>query len=180
MNGLVIVGADVLGQLVAEAVELAGDEVAGFVDDRPGAGDLGTVADLSQLAGARAFVAIGDNEMRRALAERVRGAGLTLATVVHPRAFVSPLASLGENVFVEALAGVHMRARVGDGVIVMPHAWIAHDAEVGGFAWLSGHAAVGGFARIGEGARVGVGAIVGAHAEVEPTAVVEAGSRVVR
>jgi UDP-3-O-[3-hydroxymyristoyl] glucosamine N-acyltransferase len=176
VSGLVIVGADVLGRLVAEA---AGD-VRGFVDDRAGAGDLGTLADLERHAGQPAFVAIGDNAKRRLVAERVRAAGLELATVVHPRAFVSPSAALGAGVFVDALASVNAGASVADGVIVMPHAWVGHDAEIGAYAWLSGHAAVGGYAHVGAAAKVGVGAILGGHARVDEGAVVAAGARVER
>lgn len=183
MSGLVIVGADVLGLLAAEAAELAGEEVAGFVDDRPGVGDLGATGNLTALRASglsRAYVAVGDNERRRELGEQVQAAGFALATIVHPRAFVSAAARVGAGVLIEACASVHRGARVGDGAVLMPHAWVAHDADVGAYAWLSGHAAVGGFARLGAGCRVGVGAILGGHAEVEPCAVVGPGERVDR
>ena len=183
MSGLVIVGADVLGRLAAESAELAGEQVAGFVDDRPGAGSLGTTADLPALQTeglSLAYVAIGDNARRREVSERVRAAGFSLATIVHPRAFVSPAAILDAGVLVEAFASVHAGARVGDGAVLMPHSWVAHDAEVGEYAWLSGHAAVGGFARLGGGCRIGVGAVVGAHAQVAHQSVVGAGERVER
>ena len=179
---IVVLGADVLGQMLAEAIELAAtDELVGFVDDRGGHTPLlGAVADLpSLLDGGATHVALGlgDNALRRRFAEHVEGIGLGLATVVHPRAFVSPSATLDDGVFVDALASVHGRALIGRGTVLMPHAWVAHDVHVGAFCWASGHAAVGGFATIGDGCRLGVGSIVGAHATVPAETIVGAGDR---
>lgn len=179
---IVIVGADVLGQMLAEAIELAAtDELLGFVDDRAGETPLlGTVADLpSLLDGGATHVAlgIGDNPTRRRVAEQAEEVGLRLATVVHPRAFVSPSATLEDGVFVDAVASVHGRSLVGGGTVLMPHVWIAHDVRIGAFCWASGHAAVGGFASIGDGCKLGVGSIVAAHATVRAETIVGAGDR---
>ncbi len=184
---LAILGADVLGLLIAESVLLGGEyDLVGFVDDRadapppPDAPLLGTSELLPQLRadGVRAIaVGIGDDARRREAAGRLRSLGFRLATVVHPAAFVSPRAELGAGVLVEALASVHRAARIGEGTVLMPHAWVAHDAEIGPFSWLSGHASVGGFARVGRECRLGAGSVVASRAEVPAGTVVVAGGR---
>lgn len=173
---IAVLGADVLGGLLAEAIALAGaDELVGFVDDRVDAappGDAPLLGPVSALAALLAdgvthvAVGIGDNDRRREVSERLEAQGFALATVVHPRAFVSSAAVLAPGVFVEAFASVHRNARLGRGTVLMPHVWVGHDVEIGAFSWASGRASVGGFARLGDGCKLGVGAIVPAHADV--------------
>lgn len=171
MRRIVVLGVDVLGRLLAESIELAGaDDLVGFVDDRPGKQVvLGGSSDLPVLKAdgvTHVAVGIGDNATRRRVSESVESLGLELATVVHPQAFVSPAARLAAGAFVDAFASVHSGARIGRGVVLMPHVWVGHDVVLGDWAWASGHAAIGGFASVGDAAKIGVGAIVGAHATV--------------
>lgn len=90
--------------------------------------------------------------------ELTRRFGLRFTTLVHPTAYVSPLATLGEGVFVGA------NSVIGPGVVLEEHAFInrgvtiGHDTRVGAYSRVQPGANVGGLTRIGRGATVAIGA----------------------
>lgn len=176
-----------------EAVDALGDEfhLLGFVDDEPvkswpSAWELGpwAVMDRSGLSRhPRAHVlAVPGSEksylQRRAVIESLGIADDRWATVIHPRASVSPRATIGRNVLVMAGAVICADAVVGDHVVVLPQAVIHHDCQVGDFTLVcSGTVLAGGVhvgrncylgsrtsvrpsLRIGDGALTGMGSVV--------------------
>lgn len=157
---LLIIGAGGFGRSVAEAAEASGAfRVEGFIDDRGpelgavlGRPVVGRMADLEALRGQfdQLVVAIGDNTRRRELCLRLIGAGFSLATVVHPRAWVSAHADVGMGAMVMAAAVIGTEARVGRGVIVNTGAVIDHHAEAGDFAHLEVGTCLGGGQRLAE------------------------------
>ena len=103
---LLVVGAGGHGRSVAEAAELSGQfEVVGFLDDAAPVGErvlgshvLGPVASMADHCSVanHAIVAIGNNAVREKLMQQLTEAGYAMVTVVHPRAFVSPTAMVGQ------------------------------------------------------------------------------------
>ena len=190
MIQVVIVGAGGHGKVVLDILRGAGRyEPVGFVDaDTRLAGTkvgglavLGPTNVLPKLHQQRvrhAIIAIGDNRTRYRYAALLESEGFTLASAIHPTAFVSPTATLGKNVVVGPNASVITEARVGDCAIVNTGAIVEHECEVGEAvhvapgAVLAGRVRVGAFAFIGIGAQViqcmavGEGATVGAGAVV--------------
>jgi sugar O-acyltransferase (sialic acid O-acetyltransferase NeuD family) len=159
---LLIVGAGGHGQSVAEAAELNGQfEVIGFVDDGVAIGALvmgypvlGGATLLSAYAAVcdQVVVAIGNNALRASLVDRLVQAGLSLATVMHPKAMVSPRARLGAGSAVMAGAIVGTEAQLGLGAIVNCGAVVDH------------HACVEDFGHLGVGACMAGGTVLGAKA----------------
>lgn len=157
---LLIVGAGGFGRSVAEAAEASGAfRVGGFIDDRGpelglvlGRPVLGRLLDLEGLRGnfQQLVVAVGDNARRRELCVQLRAAGFDLATVVHPRAWISAHASVGAGSMVMAAAVVGTEARIGEGVIVNCGAVVDHHALVGDFAHLEVGSCLGGGGRLAE------------------------------
>jgi sugar O-acyltransferase (sialic acid O-acetyltransferase NeuD family) len=185
MNRLLIVGAGGHGRAVAEAVQLAGEfELAGFADDGwPGlreVWDHPVLAATGDLAACRAkadaaIVAIGNNAVREALHARLRAAGFVLATVVHPRAFVSPRATLGAGCAVMAGAIVGTEARLGEGAIVNCGAVVDHHCEVADFGHLGVAACMAGGSVLGRGAWMQAGSALGYGVRVADGAVLQPG-----
>jgi sugar O-acyltransferase (sialic acid O-acetyltransferase NeuD family) len=102
-----------------------------------------------------AFCAIGDNAARK---KEVLAAGaLPWVTIVHPLAYVSKSASIGEGTIVMAGAVVQAGARVGRHCIVNTGASVDHDCVVEDYAHLAPGAHLCGNAHVGEGALVAVG-----------------------
>jgi sugar O-acyltransferase (sialic acid O-acetyltransferase NeuD family) len=104
--------------------------------------------------------------------------GLRFHTLVHPTAYVSPLATLGEGVFVGANSTVAPGAVLGAHVFVNRAVTIGHDTRVGSFSRLQPGSNLGGLSTIGRGVTVGIGAtllerlVVGDHAFIGAGAVV--------
>src|SRR4051812_36951325 len=99
---LVIVGAGGHGRVVLDAAMASGVAVAGFVADPAPpltnhADYLGGLDLLKHgfLADHLFIVAIGDQRARRDISVRIQDGGGSLVNVIHPRAWISPSASLG-------------------------------------------------------------------------------------
>jgi sugar O-acyltransferase (sialic acid O-acetyltransferase NeuD family) len=181
---VLVYGASGHGKVVAEVARALGHEVVGFIDDgvAPGTRVLGVAVDgdFAWLVRARpdAVIAlgVGANATRLVLAGRVVGAGFTLGTFVHPRAWVSPSATPGAGTVVMANAVVNADTIVGEGVILNTGAIVEHDCTLGRFAHVSPNAALGGGVTVGECSQVGLGASVRPLARIGRDCVVGAGS----
>jgi sugar O-acyltransferase (sialic acid O-acetyltransferase NeuD family) len=118
---------------------------------------------------------------RAALAAEVqRRFGLAFHTLVHPTAYVSPLATLGSGTFVGARSAVAAGAMLGEHVFVNRGATIGHDTRIGAFSRIQPGSAVGGLSTIGRGVTVGIGATLIERLSIGDNAVIGAGSTVVK
>jgi len=186
---LYIVGAGGHARVVVDAALAEGRyDVVGIIDDRValhGSELLGVpiVSSLdSFLLGRRAgvvVIAIGDNHTRSAIAARVRYAGYAMATVVHPRATVSPFATLGSGTVVIAGAVVAPQAKVGNDCIINTGASVDHDCTLGHGVHCAPGARLCGAVTVGDGAFVAAGATVIPGRNVGAWAIVGAGATVV-
>jgi sugar O-acyltransferase (sialic acid O-acetyltransferase NeuD family) len=159
---LLLVGADGHGRSVAEAAELSRQfAVVGFLDDSLPAGEtvlsvsvLGPVASMAnhQSAADLVIVAIGNNTVREKLVQQLAAMGFKWATVIHPRAIVSPSAVLGAGSAVMADTIVGTEARLGVRSIVNSGAVVDHQATVEDFGHLGVNASLAGGTVLGRGA----------------------------
>lgn len=185
-------GAGGHARVVADALRLAGWDIAGFVDDvRParhgetfaGSVVLGRRADALSLRDdgvLQAVVAIGRNDARLHLADELAAAGFSFPPVVHPRAIVSPDAKLGLGVFVGPGAIVNPAAHIGAQAIVNSGAIVEHDCVVGDGAHVAPRACMAGRASLGRAATLGAGAVVRDGVSVGAGTTVGMGSVVVK
>ena len=91
-------------------------------------------------------------------AELERRFGLHYHTLVHPTAYVSPLAQLGQGVFIGAKSVIGPGACLGDHVFVNRGVTIGHDTHIGSFSRIQPGANLGGLSRIGSGVTIAIGA----------------------
>lgn len=111
------------------------------------------------------------------LVELLQGThGLHFRTLIHPTAYVSPYATIGEGVFVGANSVVAPGAEVGNHVYINRGVTLGHDTIVGDYARLFAGCNVGGHALIGGGATIGLGAAVIEERVIGADAFVAAGS----
>ena len=185
---LLVLGAGGHGRSVAEAASLSGQfEVVGFLDDalpvghivmgRPVLGPLASWGAHAHLA-QQAMVAIGNNTLRAALLEQLQEGGMGLATVVHPRAFVSSSATVGHASAIMAGAMVGTEARLGLGTIVNTGAVVDHHAVVQDFGHLGVNACMAGGSVLGRGAWMQAGSALAYGVHIEPGGVLKPGQGV--
>ena len=141
---IVIFGTGAHARKVYHCAAASGWTVTAFLDEAPHAVSpvagvecrVGSAASLAAGGRMPVFVAIGNAPTRRRILGALRDQGVELPALVHPRAWVSPDAELGEGVFVGALAAVETGARIATGVIVDIGALVDHDAVLGEFVHL--------------------------------------------
>lgn len=182
---LLVVGAGGHGRSVAEAAELSGQfEVVGFLDDSLSSGAivqnvpvLGNVTSMANHRGIfdQVIVAIGNNTVRERLLQQLTLAGFELATVVHPKAIVSPSAVLGAGSAVMAGAIVGTEAHLGLGIIVNCGAVVDHHATVEDVGHLGVNSSMAGGAVLGHAAWLQAGAALGYGVHVSANTVIPPG-----
>ena len=176
----------VLEILLANRIEIAGLLDPSYDAGRPrdlfGVPLLGTdemLPDLRRSGVDSAFVAIGDNEVRRRLGTMAVRAGFRLVNAVHPAASLSPSVDLGSGVAIMATAAVNARARIADGVIVNTGASVDHDCRIGAYSHVAPGARLGGSVSCGELVFVGIGASVIPGVTIGARTTIGAGAAVV-
>jgi sugar O-acyltransferase (sialic acid O-acetyltransferase NeuD family) len=184
-SSVIVIGAIGNAIDVAEAIVAAGEmALEGFLDDDAartgqilaGAPVLGPLTRAGEFAGRLFVNAIGSARSYRGKPALIARLGLPddrFATVVHPRAWISPSASLGPGVAILANSVINAQAHVGAHSLVLPNCVVGHDSRIEAFATLAAGVVVSGNVRIAEccylgagsavreGVRIGAGALVG-------------------
>jgi sugar O-acyltransferase (sialic acid O-acetyltransferase NeuD family) len=190
---VVVYGAGGQARVLLELMDRAGIcPIAGIVDDNPelqngkvdGINVLGPIDRLAALIRVhrihRAVIAIGNNADRKRLADHARSLGLRLPVLIHPQAYVSPTAKLGDGTVVMAGAIVSAHVTMGELGIINTRASIDHDCYIGDCVHIAPGVTLAGGVTVGNGALLGVGACVIPNLCIGDNALVGAGSVVIR
>jgi len=189
MTSLLIIGAGGHGKVVAETAEAMGAwEKIAFLDDRfealngslrwPVSGSFGD-AETLQPEYADAVVAVGGASTRLTLLEQLSHEKFYLPSLIHPTAWVSPSARLGEGCVVFAQAAVNADAHIGRGVIINTGATVDHDCMIGDGVHICPGAHLAGEVHIGHASWIGIGASVIQQIRIGAGVTVGAGAVVV-
>lgn len=165
---IVIVGAGGFGREVANYADDAGLRTLGFIDDHA----TGMVADLPMLGTIEdtfldlqrvgLVIAVGDAVTRADLARRILNRGGSLATIIHPTAYIARDAILGAGVIACPFSLVGANAQVGDNVAINTYASIGHDATVGRDCVFSPYSVINGNVELEDQV------FLGTHASINP------------
>jgi len=187
---VVILGAGGHGRVVAEAALMAGFHLLGFIDEDPallsttplGLPVLGITSAIESrlIACDGVLLGVGRNNIRTDLLRRFGLSGHRLPTVIHPRAWVSPTATLGAATVVMANATVQTGCRIGAAVIINTNASVDHGSALGDGAHVAPGAHLAGNVCVGEGSHIGIGATVVAGIRLTAGCLIAAGAVVVR
>jgi len=179
---VVLIGAGGHAKVVADAVLCSGGRVVGFYDDAadpaaalvlPGATHLGPVA--SAAAEARPLlVALGSLEVRRKSIDACASA--TFASAIHPRAIVSPGATVAHGTLIAARAVINPGARIGPHAIINTGAIIEHDCTIGENTHIGPGAILSGGVTVGTDTLIGSGAIALPGVKIGSNCVIGAGA----
>lgn len=186
---LCLFGAGEHARVVAEAAVLAGVRVFGCWAPQVVRGmihlgdDDHLERELPSWSDAQFHLALagvpGDGLRQRVLS-RFSPHRLHWLSLVHPSAWVSPSAHLGDGVFIGPRALVHAGASIGNHAIINSAAVVEHDVAIGAGAHLAPGSICGGGAHIGAWAFCGLGSVIRDHIRVGDGAVVGMGAVVIR
>lgn len=187
MKQLAIIGASGHGKVVADIAEMLGWQIS-FFDDNINVGSevehwpiKGTHADLLRILNTYDgfFVAIGQNEVRLALARKVINAGGQLVSIVHPHSQVSQYTKIGRGTVIMPGAIVNAFSTTGLANIINTSASVDHDCKLSDGVHVSPGASIAGGVNIGEASWVGIGCSIREGVSIGSNVIIGAGAAVI-
>lgn len=182
---VIIVGASGHGKVVADIVQLAGDQVVGFLDDNPNLSNsfiglpiLGSVDKFKNYTSCKFIIAIGNAAIRKRISEKMKN--VQWYTAIHPSAIVSDIeVSIGEGTTVMANAVINAGTTIGKHCIINSSAIVEHDNQIGDFVHVSVGAKLAGNVHVGNNTWIGIGASVSNNLCICENCMIGAGAVVV-
>lgn len=156
-RNLLIVGAGIYSVIAREIAEdMKCFDKIGFVDEvakttPDGIEVAGTFDDIKALASEYSdiIVAIGNPEIRSKMIEMIENEySYNIATLISPRAYVSPLAKVEKGCFVEPMAVIHSGSEILTGCIISAGAIINHMCTCSAYTHIDCGAIVTAFATV--------------------------------
>lgn len=194
MRKVIILGGLGNGSVIASAITHAQRlgatdlEVAGYLNDRTPVGEyieeypvLGKVEDAPKFRD-KGYLFIntilridGQNE-RLNLFEHLGIGDESLATFVHPSAYVAPNVKMDPGTVIMPQVCVSPGTHFGRGCLVMVAATIGHNNEIGEFTHIAAQACVGSYLKIGRGVHIGLNSTIRENLTIADYATVGMGS----
>lgn len=131
-----------------------------FLDDQPNGAYcqpvIGTTADIEKMRERydTAIVALGNNADRMKYHEELKRCGYSIPVLIHPTAYVSPDAEIGQGCIIRAKAVVSRYVKMGEAVILNVGAMVDHHCVIGDGCHVLMGAVVRNKARVPEMTRV--------------------------
>lgn len=190
MKPLILVGGGGHCKSVIDVAEFAGYTILGILD-RPeevgkkvlGYDVIGTDDEMIKYVDKADFIVtvgqIKSPALRIKLHQMIDNVGGHLATIIAPTAHVSKYATIGEGTVIMHHAFVNAEANIGKGCIINTASAIEHEAIVSDYCHISTGAIVNGGAMVGEESFVGSQTVISQCVSIGSRAVIGAGSAVV-
>jgi len=165
---VIIYGAGGHGKVTFQVLTAAGYQVSGFLDDREtlwgkkilGVKVLGGKELILKLPKQSAIIALGDNQIRKAIFQQFLDAGFTLITAIHPSAVVHETVKIGAGTLVLPGVVINVDSKIGVNCIINTLAGVDHDCRIANHTHIAPHCALGGGVTVGEQTLVGIGSTV--------------------
>lgn len=154
-------GASGHAKVIADIITAQGRNVGCMYDDAPHCSEIHGIpvffaSDKSIVEPI--IISIGSNKLRKQVYERYNN--IDYAKAIHPKAIISPHATIGGGTVVMQGVIIQSDAKIGKHCIINTGASIDHECEISDFVHISPHATICGNVHIGEGTWIGAGAII--------------------
>ncbi|MEL1243405.1 acetyltransferase [Flavobacterium sp. DGU11] len=171
MIRIIIIGAGghaaEIDEYIAYANKLNGNQdytVAGFIDDNEGSYGvysfsgpfLGDIQNHIVDKDAKYIMGIANLAYRKKITEDFIGRGASFLTFIHPLAYVSQSAKIGEGVVMGPYVNVGPNVVIGNYTLINSRASMGHDTKVGDYNFISPNVCFSGFTTIGDGNLFGI------------------------
>ncbi len=185
---LLIIGAGGHGKVVADiALKMDRWDYIAFLDDNDdiktsmGIEVIGKSADMFRyIKDYDIFVAIGNNETRKVIQEKLEVEGASIPVLIHPDAIIGEKVEINAGTVVMAGVVVNCCTIIGKGCIINTGTTIDHDNVIEDYVHISPGVHTAGAVRIGKGTWLGIGSIVSNNIKSTSDCTIGAGSVVVR
>lgn len=185
---LLIIGAGGHGKVVADiALKMDRWKEIAFLDDNEdiktsmGIEVIGKSADMYRyIKDYDIFVAIGTNEMRKIIQEKLEIRGANIPVLIHPEAVIGREVEIGVGTVIMAGVVVNCCTTIGKGCIINTGATIDHDNLIEDYVHISPGVHTAGAVRIGKGTWLGIGSIVSNNITITSGCTIGAGAVVVK
>ena len=164
MKKLLIFGAGGFGKTIADVASQLDryDRIAFLDDSQSGANILGKCHEFAAFADANTefFAAFGNPDCRMKWLNAVMEQDFQIATLIHPRAYVSPMAAVGAGSVVLPMAVLNTGVTVETGCIINCGAIVDHGCIIESGAHVAPGAVVKAENRIRSGSKVESGLVI--------------------
>ena len=127
------------------------------------------------------IIAVGNPVIRKRIQERYEKAGVSLVTLVHPKAVLPDnIIKVGKGSVIMAGAVIQADVAIGTSVIVNTSASVDHECKIGNYVHISVGSHLAGNVEIGNNSWIGIGAVVSNNIRICDSVTVGAGAVVVR
>lgn len=187
-NKLIILGSGGHSKVVIEIIKQNLQyEIVGLIDKNVGDKtlDIPIIGNDNDLVGIyergvkNAFVAIGNNTVRRNLSILLKKIGFNLINVISKNAIVSGSAKLGNGILLMPASIINSSSQIDDGCIINTNSSIDHDCIIGKYTHIAPGCAIAGNVRIGNNCFLGVGSKVINGIEIQDETIIGAGSTII-
>ena len=121
-------------------------------------------------------IGVGEREVRAKIIKLLAGLNFYYPIVVHPRAYVSKSATIGQGTVVFSNSYIGPEVQIGDFVIINTNTIVEHNASVSNSAVLSPSVTMAGSSTVGESTFIGMGSCVSANVQIGDHCVIGANS----
>ena len=126
-----------------------------------------------------AFIAIGNNTVRKRIFNSMLQMGFKFANIISPSAVVSPTCRLGEGVCVLHGAILNVNVIIGNNTIINTKASLDHDCIIGSHCHIAPGVTMSGTVSVGDGTHIGTGSSVIDNIKIGSMSYAGAGSVIV-
>ncbi|MDJ0704400.1 MAG: acetyltransferase [Leptolyngbyaceae cyanobacterium MO_188.B28] len=174
------------GRVILDILQHQKAAVAGFVDDHPPSGQThiqgipifttDTPPPNLDPKGCQWVIAIGNNTIRRQIAQKLAAQGHTFATVIHPSAQIGSRVTIAPGSVIMANTVINCDTQIGQHVIVNTAATIDHDCAIGDFCHIAPGSTLCGHVTVGAGSWLQVGTKVPPGIEIGESVISQPGA----
>lgn len=185
---LLIIGASGHGKVVVDiAIKMNKWNKIAFLDDDPlitecmGFSVIGKTEDAFKHASeADVFVAVGNNEIREKVQNKLESAGIKPPLLIHPSAIIGSEVKVGIGTVIMAGVVVNSATRIGKGCIINTAATVDHDNRIADFVHISPGAHLAGMVEVGKKTWIGIGSTISNNLIITGNCKIGAGAVVVK
>ncbi len=131
----------------------------------------------THLKGDTMLIAIGDNGIRRKIAEAFKTHFFSIA---HPTADISPYSFIGEGTVIMRSAIINTDTQIGKHCIINSSAVVEHDCKISDYVHIAPNATICGGVSIGTGSFIGAGSVVNPNLKIGDFVYIGSGAVVVK